>query len=341
MTISFPGGLVRPSIREGGCRVGVAALLLAATMGCGLDQQEVPSLSGPSSLANAVTLSASPTQLARDGVSQSRVTVTARDVTGGPLAGQRISLRATPIDAILSATEVTTDQAGLATFIVTAPPAVSSASDISIEAIPIGGFSDSVPRTLLITLLGSVVETVPAPSISSVTVAPTSPIVDAQSSFTVAAEPGEGRAITQYTWTFGDGTPPQITTVPATTHTFTDPGTVVVTVTVRDDVGQTTSRSTSVTVTTGVTASFTMSPTNPRTGDTVQFDPRSSTIPAHISVKEYRWDYGNGSTETTTPESPVGFTAFATARTYTIRLTVVDTKGRMTTATQTLSVATP
>lgn len=318
-----------------------ACVVAAASTACTLEEPPVPALSGPSGIANAIALSASPHELPRDGSSSATVTVTATDVSGGPLAGQRIALSVNPADAPVSATEVTTDASGRAAFTVTSPPAGSSASAIAIAATPLGGFSDLSSRSLSIALLGGPTETAPPPTVTAITASPASPVVDASASFSVTAAAATGRQITQYTWTFGDGTPTVVTTLPTTTHAFVDPGSHVITVTATDDLGQTTSLSSSVTVITGVTASFTMSPTNPEVGDLVRFDPLSSTIPAHISVKEYRWDFGNGSTETTTPQSPVGFTTFTAARTYTIRLTVIDTKGRTTTTTQTVSVSEP
>jgi PKD repeat protein len=114
-----------------------------------------------------------------------------------------------------------------------------------------------------------------------------------------------------------------------------------VTVTVTDDLGQTGSASTTVTVTSGVTADFTISPTNPVTDQPVRFDPRASTIGAGITVDEYQWDFGNGDTATTTPSAPIATTSYGSAQTFTVRLTIVDTEGRTTTVAKTLSVTTP
>ena len=182
---------------------------------------------------------------------------------------------------------------------------------------------------------------VDAPTVAGISVVPTSPVVGQQATFSADAEAADGHVITQFVWTFGAGTTPVTTTTPTATHAFTSAGAHVVTVTVTDDVGQTGSAATTVTVTTGVTADFTISPTNPLVGQTVRFDPRASTIGAGVTVDRYEWDFGNGDTATTTPSAPIATASYASAQTFTVRLTIVDTEGRETTVAKTLSVTTP
>jgi PKD domain len=64
--------------------------LFVAHAGCGLDGVEVPELDGPSELALAVTLTASPDLMVADGFSTSLITATVRGPNGEPIAGREI-----------------------------------------------------------------------------------------------------------------------------------------------------------------------------------------------------------------------------------------------------------
>src|SRR5204863_3211915 len=122
----------------------LASIVIGA---CSLDKQEMPALSGPSGLALSVALTATPDQLPRDGASQSVVTVTARDVQGRPIAGQRITLALAPnapAGAGLSQSEVVTGAGGQASFFVTAP-VNGSLGNIVVVATPIGTNADNSP----------------------------------------------------------------------------------------------------------------------------------------------------------------------------------------------------
>jgi PKD repeat protein len=112
-------------------------------------------------------------------------------------------------------------------------------------------------------------------------------------------------------------------------------------VTVTDDVGQTASAARQFAiVSSGVTASFTASPTNPRTTDTVQFNGVTSTAPAGATITEWEWDFGDGSS-VVEESDPTTSHQFSSARTYVIRLTVTDSTGRTGTTTMNLAVAAP
>jgi hypothetical protein len=64
--------------------------LFVAHAGCGLDGVEIPELDGPSELATAVTLTASPDIITADGFSTSLITATVRGPNGEPIAGREI-----------------------------------------------------------------------------------------------------------------------------------------------------------------------------------------------------------------------------------------------------------
>jgi len=395
----------------------IAGLVLvsAGLAGCGVDGQDAPSLIGPSGFAQTVSLTASPDRLARDGSSQSVVTVTVRNESGEGVAGQRVTLGSSA--GTLSQSEVVTGSDGRATVTVTAPPADSVGNTIDVFATP--DSANAITRTLQIALLGTSNTTVPtaaftvspaapgarevvtfdasattdegipcgtactyswnfgdgtattgiivthsyatpgtylvvltvidaadttataqrtlavssvAPPSVTFAVSPASPFVGQLATFTATGSPAAGHSITQYSWDFGDGMPPQTSASRTMTKTFSTAGSRVVTVTATDDLSHTGSASATVTVTTGVTATIRFSPTNPIVNQTVRFDPSDSTVPAGITVSEYRWDFGNGQTQTTTPSSPIAQTQYSTAQTFTVRLSIVDTEGRVTNA---------
>jgi hypothetical protein len=75
-------------LQRGAATVGFGALL--AGVGCGLDETKVPPLFGPSELGLSLQMGASPDVLNADGVSQSVVSITARDENGRPAANRLI-----------------------------------------------------------------------------------------------------------------------------------------------------------------------------------------------------------------------------------------------------------
>jgi PKD repeat protein len=85
------------------------------------------------------------------------------------------------------------------------------------------------------------------------------------------------------------------------------------------------------------TANFTFSPTNPTTGQLVNFDASSSTDPGGFIIS-YRWTFGDGSTSTFGP-----FTqhSYSSPGSYTVTLTIVDNGNLSSVATQTITVSAP
>src|SRR5919108_5283358 len=103
-------------VRRIAAPVGAVALAMAVSA-CNLETQEVPAISGPSEFGLALTFSATPDIVPRDGSSISVVTLTARDASGRPAAGQRVTLQLTPeYGGTLSPSEVVTGSDGRATF---------------------------------------------------------------------------------------------------------------------------------------------------------------------------------------------------------------------------------
>ena len=207
----------------------------------------------------------------------------------------------------------------------------SSAGTYTVVLTATDGAGTSASAALEVT-----VKDVAAPTVT-LAVVPDPPLAGQVATFTATATPASGHGIIGYFWAFGDGNT-QTTNGPTTTKTYSEVGTYVVTVTVTDDLGQTASVSRSFTiVSSGVTASFTSSPTDPTTATTVQFNGVESTASAGATITAWEWNFGDGTTAT-------GVTAsrqFAAAGTYVVRLTVTDSTGRTGTTTANVVVTAP
>ena len=400
---------------------GIALFLAALAAGCGLENPEAPSLIGPAEFGLSVTMTASPDILPRDGSSQSIVTFTVRDEHGRPVAGQRLTLVNT--GGRLSQTEVVTGADGRAIVAVTAPAATDIGPNvITIGAVPFGtNFDNSEMRTLTIALTGQSntaapnalfsftptapevrqpvtfnagnstdegrtcgttctfawnfgdgttatgvrptktfntpgqftvsltvtdpvgltsttqqVVTVTSPAAPTVTaaVSPSPPLIDQQATFTATATPATGRQIVRYEWNFGDGST-ATTTAPTVTKTYNRAGSFVAVVAAYDDLGNAGQGSTSFTIGTGITPSITFSPTNPTVGQEVNYSAAGTTTTSGATITGYLWDFGDG--DTSTAASPTN--TYPSARTYVIRLTVTDSRGRTATTTSNITVS--
>ncbi len=403
--------------------LGVLAVSIGA--GCSVDDAGIPGLTSPSGLSTAVTLTAVPDSLPRDGSAQSIVTVTVRNASNAPVGGQRLTVAASI--GTVSQGEIVTDGNGHATFAFTAPSssAVAVGNVARIQVVPVSSGGDAATaRFVTIALTGLSNTSVPSPSFTvtpaapeksvpvrfdasatadeggacldactyswafgdgltgtgritshtfaspgtytvtltvtdgagssassatavavsnvaaptvTLAVVPDPPLADQPATFTATATPATGHGISTYFWAFGDGST-QTTNGPTTTKTYSEVGTYVVTVTVTDDLGQTASVSKSFTiVSSGVTASFTSSPTTPTTADTVRFNGVESTAPAGATITAWAWDFGDGNTATGVTASRL----FAAAGTYVVRLTVTDSTGRTGTTTNNVVVTAP
>ena len=190
------------------------------------------------------------------------------------------------------------------------------------------------------TIQQNVTVTSPArPTIAGITATPATPFAGQAASFTAGFTVAPNHRIVSFNWQWGDGQS-TTTTNASTTHVFDRNGIYVVTVTATDDLGQSASASTSVTVGGGATASFTFSPTNPQPGDTVFFNGSPSTAAGGATIASYTWDFGDGTT-TTTSDPGTSHAYAAVERAYVVRLTVTDSAGRSGTTTQTVDVKFP
>ena len=132
------------------------------------------------------------------------------------------------------------------------------------------------------------------------------------------------RHIVSYEWQFGTG---RSATGMIVSKSYDTPGDYNVTLTVTDDAGNVAVASQTVTVGTsspgGLTAAFTVSPSQPTANVPVNFNASSSTSSANIT--SYKWDFGDGHT-TTTASATVAHTYTANGS-FVVTLTIKDANG--------------
>lgn len=145
--------------------------------------------------------------------------------------------------------------------------------------------------------------------------------------------------IVSYRFNYADGTPEDVGPAQTQSHMFTADGTYVVRVTVTDTLGRTASATTSVTIGSGgLTPLLVVSPTPVTIAAAVFFDASGTTGPSPIAI--YTFNYGDGTPEDSGPASRQSH-LFTTTGTFTVRLTVTDTAGRVATITLAVTVTNP
>jgi PKD repeat protein len=320
-----------------------AALMLTA---CTTKKQETPSLTGPSELSTAISIAASPDVLAQDGASQSLITITAHDANGQVLRNlplrAEISVDGSITDfGSLSARNIVTDSTGRAFVTYTAPPTapifVDSGTIVHISVVPAGtNFDNATSRFASIRLVPpGVIGAPPSPFRPEFTV-PGATVGDA-AVFSASVTDSTGADVTNqiasYSWNFGDGDTASGRSV---SHTFDDPGTVSVSLTIIDALGRRATVSHGVTVAPGPNpvAAFTPSPSAPNVSQTVTFNANASTAAPGHRITNYSWDFGDG----TSGGGVTASHAYGTAGSYSVLLTVTDDAGRVGTVTQSITV---
>lgn len=233
----------------------LAAGVLSLSAACTLQETDVPPLTGPSTLALALDVTASPDILPEDGASQSTIRIVARDQNNQPVRGLNLRIDTVVGNAIvdvgtLSARNVTTNNNGEASAVYTAPrarfPGTDTQTVVSIRVLQIGtGFGNTFPREVDIRLVPESVVFDPGAPIPRFSFTPSAPKAGESVFFNASASTDEGGAIVRYEWNYGDGT----TGVGVTeTHDFVSAGTYFVTLTVTDNDGKRSSTTRLITV---------------------------------------------------------------------------------------------
>jgi PKD repeat protein len=164
--------------------------------------------------------------------------------------------------------------------------------------------------------------TVIDPLVANFTYSPNDPNTGDIVTFDGSGSDSSDTNITSYAWIFGDNTTATGETVD---HNYTDDGTYNVTLTVTDDEGNTNATSRTISVQNRKpNASFTYSPTNPGTGETVSFD-ASGSNDSDGSISSYEWDFDGDGTPEATGET-VNYT-YSDEGNRSVTLTVTDDDG--------------
>ena len=168
--------------------------------------------------------------------------------------------------------------------------------------------------------------TVASPLTVSFTETPSSPTTGQVVTFTATTAGGVGTV--SYSWSFGDGA---TSTGNPATHTYTSPASFTVSVTATDSDGVAAVSSQTLTVRSPLTASFTYTPSNPVTGQTVTF---TATASGGTSPYTFSWSFGDGLSATGASVTH----SYTTNGTYTVTLTTNDSEGRTATTSNTVPV---
>lgn len=320
---------------------GILVLLSAAfAASCTVTDTAAPPLTGPSEMSLSLAISANPDVLSLDGASQALVSIDARDANGQPAANipLRIEILADgqAVDyGTLSARTLVTGSNGRATLTYTAPALVGDSIprlDIAVTPTGLGDAANHLARRLNIRLVAPGVIN-PGGLTASFTFTPSAPPAFTDVIFNASESKAPvGGAITNYAWSFGDGSTASGATV---THRFSA-GTFTITLTTTDNNGSTASTSQLVTVQEGTppTAAFVFSPAEPLEDQSVFFNAGQSTASTSRRIVSYRWNFGDGTTSSGVTREH----KFANPGTYAVVLTVTDDVGQVGTTSTSVTI---
>jgi PKD repeat protein len=191
-----------------------------------------------------------------------------------------------------------------------------SPGSYTVRVTAIDTFGDTANGT------GSVTVTPKPQLVVTISATTPNPTAGMPTSFTIAATPTTGNAITSVTVDFGDGTKG---TLPGNTtsvqHVYTTGGTYAVTAVATDSSGATGSASTVIFVGSAPVASFTVTPASPTRGQPAQFDGSAST--SSRTIVSYAWTFGDGTTGSGVTVSHT-YSLTLMAGPYTVTLTITD-----------------
>lgn len=225
------------------CALGVSA--------CTVSQTETPALTGPSTFATSVRVTASPDvlslgQSATTLGQASQIVVNAFDGNGLPKTSQTVRLETFVNGAAsdcgqLSPRTVITGSDGRALAVFTAPgtppncPSFNSDGTVTVRATPVGSqASTAAASSVDIAMVLPASTASGGPFIASFSVSSLTGSRNFQ--FDGSSSNSPGHSITSYAWTFSDG---QSKTGRVVSHDFGSAGTYLVTLTVTDDINQT------------------------------------------------------------------------------------------------------
>ena len=197
---------------------------------------------------------------------------------------------------------------------------------VTVTATDSGGSSNTAQQTV----------TVSAPAIPTgvaVTSSPSTPIAKQAATFTASATPATNHRIVSYQFVWGDGdSSTQASAI--IQHTYAQAGSYLLTLTVRDDLGQSTTTNIVITVSSGLTATFSTS----KSGTTVTFNASGSSSSVASTITDYAWDFDNDGTYDTNGSSATVSHDFGANGTYPVTLRITDSRGVQATFTQSVTL---
>src|SRR5437773_1131494 len=174
--------------------------------------------------------------------------------------------------------------------------------------------------------------TVTPPALSaSFAYLPTTPIASTVVSFTATSSGGTPPYT--YSWSFGDGA---TGTGLTTSHTYSSSGSYTVTLTVTDSAGGSAKSTQTIQVSpvSALLASFTYSPSQRLSGQSVTFTGSGS---GGVSPYTFSWSFGDGGTSTSQSPSHT----YTSSGSFTVSLTAADSLGTVATISHSLTVSAP
>jgi PKD repeat protein len=325
-----------------------AALSLGAAAACTVHQDGAPSLSGPSTNAISLTISATPDTLPQNGTAQATVRIKAFNAGGQPLASLpvRLDLKLNGVNqdfGTLSVRNLVTGSDGTASAIYTAPAGPNAGglgTTVAVVATPVAG--DAVNQGVLNSVgavsqafVRLVSEGVTNPGSDTPTAAFTTAGTLTAGALvlfngTTSTSGGTNSAVVDWDWDFGDGSPHGNGSV--VTHSFATARPYAVVLTVTNSLGRSTSTTSVVTIGagTGPLPLFTALPNPATVNSTVTLDGSPSTG----SPINYTWTITSPAAAVTRfggPDAKVTFSPTAVGN-WNVNLTVTDTNGRSNTS---------
>jgi PKD repeat protein len=203
----------------------------------------------------------------------------------------------------------------------------------------VGTISDSLANNALEQLryVSAIMPTPNKPPVCSFTYTPPSPYIGEVMEFKAQTSYDPDGTIVSYTWDFGDGETAEGIVVH---HSYANPGSYTVRLSVIDDREAENSTSSSFSVTELLNkppiSLFVYMPTSPKVGECVEFDARASYDPDG-NIVSYTWDFGDGETA----EGIVVHHSYANPGSYTVRLSVIDDKDAKSSTSSSFSITPP
>jgi PKD repeat protein len=315
--------------------LGIVVAALALCVACTLGKPQAPPLTGPSELAQSMSIRATPDSISQDGGSQSSIVITVLDPNGKGIPGLAIRLDMQVNGVVqdfgtLSARTIVTDSNGRASAIYTAPPAPPANAGGSgvllqiVATITGTNFIAAQSQNVEIRLVPPGVILPLIRFVANFTFSPPGPTQGQAVFFDASTTTDPDGVVVSYSWDFGDG---QGATGKTASHTYTQAGTFSVTLTVADGAGRGSSTTKGVAVGAGsppVNVDFTISPTAPAVAQDITFVATAqSGVPGH-SIVRYDWNFGSGGA---TAQGQIVTKSYDAPGNYTVTLTVTDDIG--------------